>query len=282
MTDRTSDAASRTPHPALPPLAFIGGGNMATAMINGLRALPQAPAITVAEPDPGKRASFTALGLVATADNGMATASAGLVCLAIKPQMGAQVVPEIGAAWATDKLLVSILAGTPTAKLAGWLPRGARVVRAMPNTPLAIGKGMVGLCRGEHATEADLAVAEALFAPCAKVLRVSDESRMDAVTAVSGSGPAYFFAFAEALVAAAERLGFTRDEAVLLVGQTGAGAWDYLLGSGFEARRLREQVTSPGGTTAAALKVLDDAGFAALIDKALAAAERRGRELAKL
>jgi pyrroline-5-carboxylate reductase len=104
---------------------------------------------------------------------------------------------------------------------------------------------------------------------------------MDAVTAVSGSGPAYFFMFAEALVAGAESLGFTRDEAVLLVGQTGAGSWDYLLQSGFQAAKLREQVTSPGGTTAAALKVLDEADVMALVRRALEAAERRGKELAK-
>jgi pyrroline-5-carboxylate reductase len=265
----------------LPPLAFVGGGNMASAMIKGLRGLPRAPQITVAEPDPAKRASFTAEGLIATAENGQATAAGRIVCLAIKPQMAAQVVPEIGAAWSDDKLLVSILAGTPTARLESWLPPGARVVRAMPNTPLAIGKGMVGLCRGRHARDEDLAAAESLFAPCAKVLRVSDEARMDAVTAVSGSGPAYFFKFAEALVAGAEALGFTRDEAVLLVGQTGAGSWDYLVQSGFQATKLREQVTSPGGTTAAALKVLDDADVMALVRRALEAAERRGKELAK-
>ena len=105
---------------------------------------------------------------------------------------------------------------------------------------------------------------------------------MDAITAVSGSGPAYFFRFAEALVAAAEQLGFTREEAVLLVGETGAGSWDYLLRSGFEAKKLREQVTSPGGTTAAALQVLDDGDVGGLITRALVAAERRGKELAAL
>ena len=269
------------PDAQLPPLSFIGGGNMATAMINGLRALARPPQVTVAEPDPGKRAGFTAQGLVATSDNGQATAAGRIVCLAIKPQMAAQVVPEIGAAWSDDKLLVSILAGMPTARLESFMPPGARVVRAMPNTPLAIGKGMVGLCRGRHASEADLGAAEALFAPCAKVLRIADEARMDAVTAVSGSGPAYFFKFAEALVAGAESLGFTHDEAVLLVGQTGAGAWEYLRRSGFAAAKLREQVTSPGGTTAAALQVFDEADIMGLVKRALEAAEERGKELAK-
>jgi pyrroline-5-carboxylate reductase len=277
-----SDAAApgERPMSVLPNVAFIGGGNMATATIKGLVALPNRPTITVVEPDAAKHAALAALGCRVVTDAAAALPGAGLVVLAIKPQVAAQVVPALAAAWPSNALLVSILAGTTTAKLAGWLPAGARVVRAMPNLPLAVGKGMVGLCRGASATAEDLALAEALFAPCAKVLKLADESRMDAITAVSGSGPAYFFRFAEALVAGAEKLGFTREEAVLLVGQTGAGSWDYLMESGFEAEKLRIAVTSPGGTTAAALKTLDDGGFMALWADALAAAERRGRELA--
>jgi pyrroline-5-carboxylate reductase len=267
---------------SLPPIAFIGGGNMATAMITSLRSLPQPPPITVSEPTAAKRKALAALGCVAVSDNLAAVTGAQLVVLAIKPQLAATVVPELADAWGGDKLLISILAGTPTSKFEAWLPVGARVVRAMPNTALAIGRGMVGLCPGTNAGDGDLDLAEALFAPCAKVLKLADEARMDAVTAVSGSGPAYFFKFAEALVEAAESLGFTREEAVLLVGQTGAGSWDYLLRSGFEAKQLREQVTSPGGTTAAALGVLDQGDFTGLIARALQAAELRGRELAAL
>ena len=266
----------------LPSIAFIGGGNMATAMIGGLIGLTPRPALTMSEPDSAKHAVFTAQGCATTTDNRAAVARASVVVLAIKPQMAAQVVPDFAAAWHGDKVLISILAGTPTHKLQGWLGAGARVVRAMPNTPLAIGRGMVGLCGGLHATSHDLDVAEAIFAPCGQILRVSDESRMDAITAVSGSGPAYFFRFAEALVEGAMAIGFTRDEAILLVGQTGGGSWDYLQRSGFEAKRLREQVTSPGGTTAAALKVLDDADFTGVVSRALLAAEKRGKELAAL
>ncbi|MCK6491524.1 MAG: pyrroline-5-carboxylate reductase, partial [Planctomycetes bacterium] len=267
----------------LPPsrIAFIGGGNMATAMAKGLAGLSPRPTITVSEPDAGKHAALAALGVQVTSDNAAAVRAAEVVVLAVKPQVAPQVVPGLAAAWTPRHLLVSILAGAPTARLAGWLPAGARVVRAMPNTPLAIGQGMVGICAGAHANAADLDAAEALFAPCGKVLRLADEGRMDAITAVSGSGPAYFFRFAEALVAGAMQLGFSRDEAVLLVGQTGAGSWRYLMESGFEAERLRIAVTSPGGTTAAALKALDDGGFMALWAKALAAAEARGKELGK-
>lgn len=255
---------------------------MASAMLRGLAGLSPRPRLTVAEPMAEKRAALAALGAEAVADNGVAVAAGGLIVLAIKPQMAAQVVPALADAWTPDKVLVSILAGTPTAKLQAMLPAGARVVRAMPNTPLAIGQGMVGLCRGAHATEADLDLAEALFAPCGKVLRLVDESRMDAITAVSGSGPAYVFRTAEALVAAAQALGFTPAEAQLLVGQTLAGSVAYLMQQGVgQAGTLRQQVTSPGGTTAAALAVLEQSAFGEAWTRALAAAEARGRELGR-
>ena len=264
----------------LPAIAFIGGGNMASAMIDGLSALSPRPTITVSEPDAAKRELLQARGCRVTADNALAVAAGELVVLAIKPQMAARVVPGLAGAFSGGKVLVSILAGMPTSRLGAWLPDGSRIIRAMPNTPLAIGQGMVGLCRGRFASHQDLALAEALFKPCAQVLCLQDESRMDAITAVSGSGPAYVFAFAEALLRAAEALDFSREEATLLVGQTGVGSWAYLMQSGFQATRLREQVTSPGGTTAAALQVLSDGDFAGLVQRALAAAERRGKELA--
>jgi pyrroline-5-carboxylate reductase len=263
-----------------PPLAIIGGGNMATAIVKGLQSLVHPPRITVAEPDAAKRAAFAAQNINATEDNTAATREARIVLLAIKPQVLPQVLPTISAGWASDKLLVSILAGMPTAKIAAGLPAGAKVVRAMPNTPMAIGLGMVGICPGAHAGDADLAMATALFAPSAKILRVS-EDKMDAITAVSGSGPAYFFRFAEALHAGAMKLGFTSEEAALLVGTTGTGSWQYLLQSGFEAAKLREQVTSPGGTTAAALSVINAAHFDELWAQALKAAQVRGQELAR-
>lgn len=266
----------------LPAISFIGGGNMATAMLKGLVALSPRPRLTVAEPLAEKRAALTALGAEVVADNAVAVAAGRVIVLAIKPQMAATVVPGLAAAWAPDKVLVTILAGATTAKLAAWLPPGARIIRAMPNTPLAIGQGMVGLCRGVHASEDDLALAEALFAPSGKVLRLADESRMDAITAVSGSGPAYVFRTAEALVAAAEARGFTRAEAELLVGQTLAGSVAYLMQQGVgQAGALRQAVTSPGGTTAAALAVLEKADFSVLWTAALAAAEERGRELGR-
>jgi len=264
-------------------LAVIGGGNMASAIIAGLAGLSERPRITVSEPDVAKRQVFIDQGHQAVGDNRAAIAGAEVVLLAIKPQVLTAIAGDLAAAFTKNHLLVSILAGMPTRRFEDILAptcHAPRVVRAMPNTPMAIGRGMVGICPGANAGVADLVTAEALFAPCAKVLRVAEE-RMDAITAVSGSGPAYFFRFAEALLAAAQDLGFSRDEAALLVGTTGAGSWDYLERSGFDAARLREQVTSPGGTTAAALQVVNESGFDAIWAKALQAAERRGQELAQ-
>ena len=263
-------------------IAFIGGGNMATAMARGLATLSPAPRLTISTPNPAKHAALQALGASTTTDNATAIIGATVVVLAIKPQKAAEVVPALAATWQPHQVLISILAGTPSAKLASWLPVGTRIVRAMPNTPLAIGQGMVGICAGAHAEAADLAAAEAVFAPCGKVLRVADESRMDAITAVSGSGPAYIFRFAEALLAGAQALGFTSEEAALLVGQTLQGSTNYLLAQGVpQAGLLRQQVTSPGGTTAAALRVVDEADLPGLWTRALAAAEARGRELGR-
>ncbi len=267
---------------SLTSISFIGGGNMAMAMVKGLVAVQPRPRLTVSGPTAEKLAAFAALGVATTTDNAAAVVASDIVVLAIKPQKAALVVPALAAAWTSEKILVSILAGTTTATLASWLPAGARIVRAMPNTPLAIGQGMVGLCKGANASDVDIRQAEALFTPCGKVLRVADESRMDAITAVSGSGPAYVFAFAEALMGGAQALGFSADEAALLVGQTLSGATAYLQQQGVaQAGALRQKVTSPGGTTAAALAVLAAADHAGLITRALAAAEARGRELGK-
>lgn len=263
-------------------VAFVGGGNMAKAMLTGLAALTPTPRLVVASPTAAKHPALQALGATTTTDNQAAVREADLVVLAVKPQKAAEVMPGIAAVWQPHQVLVSVLAGMPTAKLEAWLPAGARVVRTMPNTPLAIGQGMVGMVGGAHASAADLAAAAALFAPSGKVLQLADEAKMDAITAVSGSGPAYIFRFAEALLAGAENLGFTRDEAALLVGQTLAGATAYLMARGVDqAATLRTQVTSPGGTTAAALRVVDERDLTGLWVAALAAAEARGKELGR-
>jgi pyrroline-5-carboxylate reductase len=179
-----------------------------------------------------------------------------------------------------EHTLISILAGTTTATLSRCFPTAGAVVRAMPNTPMAAGLGMVGIAPGPGADADTMDLAETVFAPSAKVLRCT-EDRIDALTAVSGSGPAYCFLFAEAMMAGAQALGFSADEAQLLVGQTLRGSIAYLDGQeGYPAAQLRSQVTSPGGTTAAALSVFADADFTGLVERALVAARNRGQELA--
>ncbi len=264
----------------LPAVAFIGGGNMASAIIAGLATLDTVPPLGICDPDHGVRTRHGAAGHLVTDDPGKAIADRELVVLAVKPNLLEQVATPLAPHLRPEQLVISVLAGTPTHAIEALLPAGTRVVRAMPNTPLAIGEGMVGLCAGANATAADLAQAEGLFATCGRVLRV-DEAMMDAVTAVSGSGPAYVFRFAEALVAGATALGFGEAEARLLVGQTLKGATDYLFAQeGFPAGRLREEVTSPGGTTAAALGELDAGDFMALVARALVAARDRAQEMA--
>jgi pyrroline-5-carboxylate reductase len=264
---------------SLPTIAFIGGGNMATAIIDALLAGNCPPAIRVCDPVAAIRERHAAKGCAVSVDPAATIAGAGVVLLAVKPQAIGEVLPALAPLLGGEPLVISILAGTRCARLEAGLGAEARVVRAMPNTPMAIGKGMVGLCPGRRATAADLDLAEAIFSGAAAVLRC-DEGRMDAITAVSGSGPAYLFHFCEALQAAAIGLGFSAEEAALLVGQTVEGSIAYLRSQeGFPAARLREQVTSPGGTTAAALAVFKQAGFEAMVAQALAAAEARGREL---
>ncbi|GIQ87491.1 pyrroline-5-carboxylate reductase, partial [Kipferlia bialata] len=180
-----------------------------------------------------------------------------------------------------DTLVVSILAGTTCAVLEKLLGSDLRVVRAMPNTPMMISEGMVGIAKGTNATDTDLDMAEVLFSAAAKVLRVA-EPQLDALTAVSGSGPAYLFRFAEAQVAAAKELGFSDEDAALLVGQTIRGSINYLMSEmGFPAGTLRKQVTSPGGTTAAALDSFNDDGISEMVKRAFFAARDRSIELAR-
>lgn len=264
----------------LPPVALIGAGNMGSAIVAGLRRLDEPPAVSVFDPDEATQQRHRRAGLRVAATSREAVQEAGIVVLAVKPQVAEEALAELAPHLDDRHLLVSILAGTTIARLESGLGPDVRVVRAMPNTPMAIGRGMVALAAGSRSGDRELRLAEALFAPAGRVLRV-DEGLMDAVTAVSGSGPAYLFRFAEALHAAARGVGFDDGQAALLVGTTLHGAIEYLLSEeGFPAARLRRQVTSPGGTTAAAMAALDDGGFDELVARAVTAARDRSRELA--
>jgi pyrroline-5-carboxylate reductase len=264
-------------------LAFIGGGNMAAALINGLtRRGMAAGRIIVADPS---RSQLDHLarehGVSTTADNEAAVAEADVVVLAVKPQqmraVALALAPRLGL---TTPLVVSIAAGIPHAALARWFGAHVPVVRTMPNRPAFDGCGATGLYAPPEIGAAYRALAESIMAAVSATVWVEHESQMDTVTALSGSGPAYFFLFMEALEAAANARGLPREIAHKLTLETAFGAAQMARHSAESLRTLREQVTSKGGTTAAALEVLDAAGLRAIVGDAVAAADRRSAELA--
>ncbi len=259
-------------------LGVIGGGNMAEALLRGVIAggVVKAPAITVYDVLPARQEVFAKLGCVA-AETARDAASADVVLLAVKPQTAEEALR--GLAFRDDQLLVSIAAGIPCARLEGWAGGDVRVVRVMPNTPLLVGMGASALARGKRADANDMAKAMRLFAGSGLAVEVT-EDRLDAVTALSGSGPAYLFRFAEALQKGGEALGLDEDLAAELTAATLRGAAELLVRLG-NPGTLREQVTSPGGTTAAALNILNERGFERIVGDALAAARDRSIELGR-
>ena len=256
-------------------LAIIGCGNMAEAILRGLTQGEAAfDEVVGFDPNADRRDALADVPRLRFADSAAdAVSSSTVVLIAVKPQSIADALADLPA---DGKLFVSIAAGVTTAKLGSLLP-GGRVVRTMPNTPLMAGRGVVGLCRGSTATADDLSLAKHLF-PSATLFDV-DESQMDAITAISGSGPAYFYAFVEALTAVAESLGFDAETAKRLAAATFTGSAALLDSGDHDAAELRRRVTSPGGTTAAALSVFDSADLPKIVRDAAGAAERRGREL---
>ena len=265
----------------LTPIAFIGGGNMARALIGGLlRAGVSATALRVADPAPD-RAALAALGPVALADdNPSAAHGAKVVVLAVKPQVMAAACAAITAAVQAGRpLIVSVAAGVRSADLDAWLGGGCAIVRCMPNTPALLGAGATGMVANAAVDAAQRATAERIMACVGIVEWIPDESLMDAVTALSGSGPAYFLQLVEHLEDAAVTLGLPRASARRLAVQTGLGAMRMAAESALEPAALRRQVTSPGGTTAAALAAFEAGGFATLVARALQAARDRGRAL---
>ena len=266
-----------------PRIAFIGGGNMAASMIGGLIAdgWPN-DRIRVAEPDAERRAWLQEhFGVAALASNRDAAAAAEVVVLAVKPQVLRQVARDIAPAVAGHHpLVVSIAAGVRTGDIQRWLGGRAAVVRAMPNTPALVQAAATGLYASPEVNEAQHSQAEALLRAIGVTVWVEDEDALDAVTALSGSGPAYFFLFIEALEAAGIDLGLEPAQARLLAVQTAVGAAKLALESDEEPALLRQRVTSPGGTTERALAVFEEGGLRQLVTRALTAARDRARELA--
>ena len=261
-------------------LLFIGAGNMAEAIVNGLVSSHAPFRIRAVDVDAARLAHFLEkFGVEGSADLLPEVARADIVLLAVKPQQALEVLAAVAPAWTARHLLVSICAGLRSGKLESAAGAGARVVRVMPNTPSLVGLGAAAISRGAHATEEDLATARAILAATGITVTVP-ESDLDAVTAVSGSGPAYVFYLAEAMMASAIEMGLDPAVAGALVAQTVEGAGRMLNQTGLPPDELRRRVTSKGGTTAAAVAVLDGAFVRQHIQDALDAAVKRSRELA--
>ena len=265
-------------------IGFIGGGNMATALIRGFVAagLYRPDQIVVSDVDAGKRAAMTRrLKVAAVADNAAVVRAAPVLVLAVKPQIMGAVLDQLRAGMTPRHLVVSIAAGWPTGRLERGLGERARVVRVMPNTPALLGKGMAVAVRGRHATPADERLVLRLLRTVGRARAVGEERLLDAVTGLSGSGPAYVYLFAEALIAGGIAAGLSADAASELALQTITGAAAMLQESGEPPAQLRAAVTSPNGTTLAGLTELGRHGFVEAVQAAVVAATRRAEELGK-
>jgi pyrroline-5-carboxylate reductase len=261
------------------PLLLVGAGNMGAAMLRGWLDLGLDPAnVAVLEPQPSE--AITELAARGLRLNPAAASPAAAVVLAVKPQSAAEALPRLRSFMGPQTLVVSIMAGKTLRFLEDALPAGTAVVRSMPNTPAAIGRGITVAVPNARVTAAQREAAHALLAATGSVEWVTDEGLLDAVTAVSGSGPAYVFLLAESLARAGVAAGLPPELAARLARETVAGSGELLHRSPLDPATLRQNVTSPGGTTAAALSVLMTSdGLDVLMEKAIAAATRRSREL---
>ena len=266
-------------------IAFIGGGNMVRGLVGGLVAQgTPASAIRVAEPvDTLREALVRDFGIKAFATAAEAVAGAHVWVFAVKPQVMRIACETLAPlAQAGKPLVVSIAAGTTSAQLEHWLGDGLGVVRAMPNTPALLGAGATGMYANANVDGNGRSIAEQLLAAVGSITWIGDETQMDVVTALSGSGPAYVFLLAEAMIAAAEAEGLAPDAARALALQTVLGAARMLAESGETPDELRKRVASPNGTTQAALDSLERDGFRAIVANAIHAARERGRELSAM
>ncbi|EYE97135.1 pyrroline-5-carboxylate reductase family protein [Aspergillus ruber CBS 135680] len=269
-------------------LAFIGGGNMASAIITGLVGQgANKQNITVSEPWDVNREKIATIGVQTTTSNVEAGKEADLIVIAVKPQVAKGVCKELGEAWsqrATLPVVVSIAAGITLVSLEEWLKtsdgRTPHAVRVMPNTPALVNEGASGAFASKDVTDDERALVDALLGSVSKTIEwLSDEKLLDVVTSLSGSGPAYFFAMVEHLITSATQLGLSQEQATRLATQTCLGAGKMLVESSDEPAQLRKNVTSPNGTTHAALQTFEALGFKDIVDKSVKAAAARAEEL---
>lgn len=262
-------------------LAVIGAGNMGTAIARGLVESGKLPAhavtVTCRRPDRAQRVAEELGGCRWAARNPEAAADAHIVLLAVKPQIMERVLTEVGPSCA-DKLVISVAAGLDTERLEAWAGGRVRMLRAMPNTPATIGAAATAVAAGFHATEADLELGLQIFGAIGRAVRV-DEEHLDAVTGLSGSGPAYVFLILEAFADAGVKVGLSREVAQELAAQTLLGSALMVQKTGEHPGRLKDQVTSPGGTAIAGLHALEGGRMRTVIMDAVEAAARRAAEL---
>jgi pyrroline-5-carboxylate reductase len=278
----TSGGGASSLHDLAATIVLVGAGKMGAAMLDGWIGLGLDPArVAVIEPQPSPEiAALAARGLRLNPDR-HAVRDPAVIVIAVKPQVAAEVVPAAAPLVGPSSVVVSIMAGQRLASLERALPGGTAVIRTMPNTPAAIGRGITVAVANAHVSAHQRDLAGRLLAAIGTVEWVADEALLDAVTAVSGSGPAYVFLLAETLARAGAAAGLPADLAGRLARATVAGSGELLHRSPLDAETLRRNVTSPGGTTAAALEILmGNEGLARLMQRAVAAATRRSRELA--
>ncbi len=262
-------------------VAFLGAGNMGEALIKGLTQTGLVPAGSITAADPradhlGQVAKRYGIGAVT--DNSALVSGADVIILAVKPQIMAAVLKEIASAVDEGKLLISIAAGVATRKLRDQLGKPARLIRVMPNTPALVLEGVTAIARAEGLRPGDLEAAQELFAAVGKVV-VLDESAMDAVTGLSGSGPAYVAIAIEALADGGVKMGLDRATATLLAAQTVLGSARLILETGVHPGQLKDMVSSPGGTTIAGIAALEECGLRRAFIQAVERATLRSREL---
>jgi pyrroline-5-carboxylate reductase len=261
-------------------IGFVGAGNMAEAMLRGLLRGNDLPAERISASGP-RRERVEELrekyGINATTDNHV-PAAAEIVVLSVKPQIMSRVLDDVAKTISPDALVISIAAGVPVSAIQSRLASGARVIRAMPNTPALVDAASTAIAGGEHARESDLADAKKIFDAIGLTV-ILDEYQLDAVTGLSGSGPAYVFLILEALSDAGVKVGLSRRTAQLLAAQTLLGSAKMLLETNEHPGRLKDMVTSPGGTAITGLHTLEHGGVRTTLMNAVEAATRRSREL---
>lgn len=261
-------------------ITFLGAGNMANALIRGLiRSGEKASNITATVKREERKAELEKThGISVGFDNVAAARDADVVVLAVKPQAMDKVLTQIAPVIDAKKLVISVAAGVPIAAIERRFPKGSRIVRSMPNTPALVGLGATAVSGGEHATPNDLELAKKLF-DAVGTTWVLDESQLDAVTGLSGSGPAYIFLIIEALSDAGVKVGLSRHVALKLAAQTVYGSAKLLLETGEHPGTLKDQVTSPGGTAIAGLHTLEAGGLRTTLMNAVESATLRAKQL---